>query len=317
MKDFTLREIEAFAAIMTHGTVTKAADFLNVAQPGISRLIAQLERKMGSNLFLREKKRLVPTAEARSLFAEVERSFISAREITRVARDLADLKSGKLKVGFLPALGSGVTPAIIKRFLVEHPEVKITVNIRATQTLIEWAGRNQIDLAVGVSSNYDNPAVAQHVLPAVPLVCVLPVEHPLAQSTSVTVRDLERANFISLLASDPLSAQIQQLASREGIRIPVAIETNLAATAIAFCREGWGVTVVDLLSAEAAPLDGLVIRPFEPKVTISYSIYRQKDAESSALADALTEYFITEMSELVERWRRTEGSNRAGLSSPS
>ena len=309
MKDFTLKEIEAFAAIMTHGTVTKAADFLNVAQPGISRLVAQLERKMGANLFLRERKRLIPTAEARSLFAEEKRSFISAREITRVARDLADLKSGKLKVGILPALGSGVTPTIIKRFLADHPDVRITVNIRSTQTLIEWAGRNQVDLAVGVSSNYENPAVVQHVLPAVPLVCVLPVDHRLAHSMSVDIRDLERANFISLLASDPLSAQIQQLASREGIRIPVAIETNLAATAIAFCREGWGVTVVDLLSAEAAPLDGLVIRPFEPKVTISYSIYRQKGESSSALADALAEYFIREMSELVERWESREGDD--------
>jgi DNA-binding transcriptional LysR family regulator len=301
MKDFTLREIEAFAAIMNHGTVTRAADFLNVAQPGVSRLIAQLEAKAGMALFLRRKKRLVPTAEALSLFLEVERSFISAKEITRVARDLADLKTGRLRIGILPALGSGIIPSIVQQFLADHSDVKVTVNIRSTQTLIEWAGRNQVDLAIGVTSNYDNPTVTRRLLPAVPVVCVLPEGHELATLPAVDVRHLSRTNFISLLPSDPMAVQIEQLCSREGVRIPVAIETNLAATAIAFCREGWGVTVVDLLSALAAPLEGLIVKPFAPSLSISYSIYRQKGSRASSLTDALIDFAIRRLSRIIER----------------
>lgn len=40
-KPFTVREVEAFAAVMRHGTVTKAADFLDVSQPGVSKLLQQ------------------------------------------------------------------------------------------------------------------------------------------------------------------------------------------------------------------------------------------------------------------------------------
>lgn len=142
MKDFTLREVEAFASVMQHGTVTKAADFLDIAQPGVSKLLAQFEAKAGFLVFHRHKKRLVPTPEAFTLCAEVERTFNSVRQITKVARDISDLRIGRLKIGLLPAMGSGVMPAIIYSFLGRHPEVRATINVRSTQTLVEWAGRN-------------------------------------------------------------------------------------------------------------------------------------------------------------------------------
>lgn len=299
MNDFTLRELEVFAAVMQHGTVTKAADFLDIAQPGVSKLLARLEAKIGYSLFNRQRQRLIPTAEAIALYAEVERSFISAREIMRVARDLGDLRAGRLKIGILPALGSGLIPGIIHGFQADHPGVRITVNIRSTQTLVEWAGRNQLDLAIGVTSNIEHPAVVRRTLPAVPVVCVVPEGHALAAVEVVTLEHLESAPLISLLASDPLVAQIERHAALANLRIPVAIETNLAATAIAFCQAGAGVTVVDYLSAVAAAADGVVIKRFEPALSIHYSIYRQKGSKASALTDALIERVVDELSAAI------------------
>ncbi|WP_414451578.1 LysR substrate-binding domain-containing protein [Burkholderia sp. 22PA0099] len=299
MSDFSLRELEVFAAVMQHGTVTRAADFLDIAQPGVSKLLARLEAKVGYSLFNRQRQRLVPTAEAISLYAEVERSFISAREIMRLARDLGDLRAGRLKVGILPALGSGVMPAIIQRFQADHPGVKLTVNIRSTQTLVEWAGRNQLDLAIGVTTSIDHPAVVRRTLPAVPVVCVVPEGHALAKVEVVTLQHLENVPLISLLASDPLVAQIERHAALANLRIPVSIETNLAATAIAFCQAGAGVTVVDYLSASANATQGVVIRKFEPALSIQYSIYRQKGSKASALTDALIERIVDELTRAI------------------
>jgi DNA-binding transcriptional LysR family regulator len=317
VSDFTLRELEVFAAIMQHGTVTKAADFLDIAQPGVSKLLARLEAKVGYSLFNRQRQRLIPTAEAISLYAEVERSFISAKEIMRLARDLGDLRAGRLKIGILPALGSGLMPGIIHKFQSDHPGVKITVNIRSTQTLIEWAGRNQLDLAIGVTTSIEHPAVVRRTLPAVPVVCVVPEDHTLATVEAVTLQHLENATLISLLASDPLVAQIERHAALANLRIPIAIETNLAATAIAFCQARAGVTVVDYLSASATAAKGVVIKKFQPALSINYSIYRQKGSKASALTDALIELVVDELTRAISGFESATGMPSGGCTGES
>ena len=65
-----IRQIEAFRAVMLRRTVTSAAESLHVSQPAVSRLLADLESRVGFVLFERQQGRLVPTAEARVLFEE-------------------------------------------------------------------------------------------------------------------------------------------------------------------------------------------------------------------------------------------------------
>ena len=67
------RQIEAFRAVMLSGTTTAAAKILNTTQPGISRLLAQLQSASGLKLFEIQRGRLLPTPEARELFAAVQR----------------------------------------------------------------------------------------------------------------------------------------------------------------------------------------------------------------------------------------------------
>ena len=62
------RQIQAFYAIMTTGTVTKAAKQLGISQPGVSNLIASFEHQIGFKLFSRMSGRLLPTPEAQRLF---------------------------------------------------------------------------------------------------------------------------------------------------------------------------------------------------------------------------------------------------------
>jgi DNA-binding transcriptional LysR family regulator len=70
-----LRQVEAFMAIAAAGSITAAAALLNVSQPGLSRLLMQLERRLGFPLFLRQGKRLTITPEGLDFREEVARSL--------------------------------------------------------------------------------------------------------------------------------------------------------------------------------------------------------------------------------------------------
>ena len=59
-----MRQVEAFRAVMMSGGITAAATMLNISQPSVSRLIADMERAVGFRLFDRRGARVHPTAQA-------------------------------------------------------------------------------------------------------------------------------------------------------------------------------------------------------------------------------------------------------------
>ena len=69
-----LRQLNTFAAIVEHGTVSRAAVRLHTAQPALSRQIAALEDELGIKLFDRIRRRLVLTAEGEQLLADCRAS---------------------------------------------------------------------------------------------------------------------------------------------------------------------------------------------------------------------------------------------------
>jgi DNA-binding transcriptional LysR family regulator len=97
-EDFKPREIEVFAAIMTHGTTTRAAEALELTQPAVSKTLARFQQKAGFEVFKKHRQRLVPTQEAHMLYAEVQRTYESARQISRTARDIRGLRNGRLNI---------------------------------------------------------------------------------------------------------------------------------------------------------------------------------------------------------------------------
>ena len=69
------RQIEVFRMVMRCGTLTSAAEALNVSQPALSQILLHTEDELGFKLFQRVKGRLIPTPEAEDLYPEVERLF--------------------------------------------------------------------------------------------------------------------------------------------------------------------------------------------------------------------------------------------------
>src|SRR6202044_555725 len=67
----TLRQIEVIRAVMLTGTIAGAARLLNVAAPGLSRLMKHTEDSLGAKLFSRRGGRFVPAPEARSIFTQI------------------------------------------------------------------------------------------------------------------------------------------------------------------------------------------------------------------------------------------------------
>ena len=289
-KEFTPREIEVFAAVMLHGTTTKAADSLDVTQPAVSKMLMQFTEKAGFPIFKKSRQRLVPTPEAHMLYAEVQRIFESARGISRAARDIRELLSGRLEICALPAFGLTLLPSIIADFSRLHPSISIALDVRSSVTVIQRASRNQLDIGIGATLADDIPSVTLRRFTSTPPVCVMPAGHPLSKLDVIRVEDLNGVDFISMRSGDPMRRQLDHLCEEKGIGRNVKLEVSLSNTCLSLVAAGAGVAIVDRLSAWMARDMPVEIKEFQPRLEVNLSIYRPWGVITSTIADTFADY---------------------------
>jgi len=200
------RQIEAFRAVMVAGGITTAAAAMRISQPAVSRLIRDLEARIGVTLFERRTGgRLRPTADAAALFLDVERYFVGLEQIDQSAAGLRRHSRGSLRVASLPALYVNWLPRFIGRFLAQRPDLNIELIGNSSEAIIELISSGRCDIGF-VDSPFDHPRIRREELAGVAAVAAIPASHMLAAKPVLVPADACIAEFVI----DGLSAECYQ-----------------------------------------------------------------------------------------------------------
>ncbi|HYD61497.1 MAG TPA: LysR family transcriptional regulator [Noviherbaspirillum sp.] len=142
------RQVQYFICLFEEGTVTRAAQRLNIVQPALSMQIAKLEDELGQQLFERTKQGMVPTAAARQmyrLFLPIMRDFTHAR--TQLMSTDGEI-SGHVNIGLIASITEGVLAETLGAFSSKYPNVDVRVADGYSATLSDWVAGGQIDAAI-------------------------------------------------------------------------------------------------------------------------------------------------------------------------
>ncbi len=291
---------------MIAGSVTQAAQLLEVSQPAVSRLIAHLEQELKFALFKRNRGRLHPTPEARYLYGEVERAMADFDRISQIAEDIRNKKTGHLRVACLPGFATSLLPRVVGQFLVQRPGITVSFQPRGNERIREWIAAQQFD--VGIGSDFEGHPAIEHESVFVRCVCVLPPRHPLAEKRLITPRDLDDLPFIAMNRDLVHFHHLRSAFDAAGANLNVKVETRQFAPACIMAAEGVGVSVVSEIDAAEYRGHGIEIRPFQPEISFALSILYPGDRPRSLV---LTEFisafkaslkpFVVESPEAAER----------------
>lgn len=277
----TLRQLEAFRALMAAGSVTKAAQAMGVSQPTVSRLIADLEAVAGLALFERARSGLHPTPEALAFDTEVERAFSGLSHLETVARGLRG--SARLSVVATPSILPQLTESLIGPFMREHPEIVLSLDVQTTRRSLEWVLTRQVELGLTFEP-VNNAELAVSVVGRSEAVCLIPKEHRLARSTRPIQLDaMVGEDFV---AFKPDSVFQQQLDSRFAAaggapRVRAEVRTTEAA-----CLLAASLPALTVIPSGAAPRGGdrLVARRVVPAIPSEIVVVRHATRPLSAAA---------------------------------
>ncbi len=281
----TLRQLEAFRALMTAGSVTRAAQVMGVSQPTVSRLIADLEAEAGLALFERARSGLLPTPEALAFDTEVERAFSGLSHLETVARGLRG--SARLSIVATPSILPELTESLIGPFMRGHPDIVLSLDVQTTQRSLEWVLNRQVELGLTFEP-VNAPELAASVVGRSEAVCLVPTQHPLAHSTDpIGLESLAGENFVAFKPDSLFQQQLERRFAAAGSapRIRAEVRTTEAA-----CLLAASLPALTVIPSGAAPRGGdrLVARRVVPAIPSEIVVvHHAARALSSAARDFL------------------------------
>lgn len=270
MRGLNPRQIEAFRALILAGSVGSAANVLNVSQPAVSRMIRDFQHAVGLVLFERRGTRLVPTSEALSLYAEVERTFVGLEHIAKTATELRTRRAGSLRVAALPALANGFLPRFAGQFSTERPRLDLVVSGMASHAVLTAVVHGQCDLGFA-EATFEHAAIKVEQMPSVPYMAILPEGHRLARKAKLRPKDFEGESYVSLGQSSLSRFRLDRMFAEHGVSRIMRIETPLSEIACSLVAAGAGVSLCESFTASEYATRGIVVRLFEPRIEFEYS----------------------------------------------
>lgn len=280
------RHLEVFRAIMRSGSVTGAGALLGMSQPGISRLLSQMERLTGFPLFTRVRGRLQPTPMAEQLYEEAERIFVGIREIATLCDRLRHREPKRVMIASMPVLTLSLLPLVALAWRRAGRTQTLSIHSRVAGSVLGLVASRQADIGLGIHLARV-PGVRSAPLVKTRFYCAMTVDNPLAERDMIEPGDLDGEPFIALSRDELSQSTINSVLLRAGVRPREVAECRLVSAAAAMAAVGVGVTMVDAFSVVPFLQEGLVLKPFEPKVSLDYRILWAEDAEDSFGRDVL------------------------------
>lgn len=264
MNSVELRHLRYFVAVAEELHFGRAAERLNVAQPGLSQQIQALERELGVTLFDRTSRRVALTPAGAVLLTEGKWALAQTERALDRTRRAGRGELGRVTVAAIGSATYDVVPAVLREHRRRFPDVELVLREMSTGAQVNALRAREIDVGF-LRLPADTHDLVTTTVREETMMLMLPTSHPFAERPEVP---------LAALAGEPL------------IVFPAAPRPSWADTVIAACRQAGfdphvvqeameSATVISLVAAEVGlalvpeglrvlARSGVVCRPVAP-----------------------------------------------------
>jgi LysR family nitrogen assimilation transcriptional regulator len=250
-----IKQLRYFVKVAELSSVGKASDFLNIAQPTLSRQIRALEIELKTNLFSRDGRGVQLTPRGRR-FLEHARGLLHAADTAMDAIDEGkSVYEGKVIVGMTPSIGHRIIPDYISRFTERFPRASLSIVEGYSQALAEQVVMGKLDFALLL-----NPQASPNLLidPVGPEVLYLIGAKPAGDNSDyVNLSDIGGIPLIMPHTIHTIRPLVEYEAARLGVMLNIAFEIDSVRSISALVQKGRGHTVMPLNSMRDPEVKGL------------------------------------------------------------
>ncbi|MBL1141538.1 MAG: LysR family transcriptional regulator [Proteobacteria bacterium] len=275
---FEFRHLRSFIVIAEELSFRKAAEVLHIAQPALSRQIAQLEEALDCQLFDRQKRKIKLTEAGKYLYEKLPNVINQIYEVSQHTQKIATGQSAILKIGYSSAAMSSFLPAIIRELQnnLESCEFKFVED--TSNELIRAVTKEQLNAAF-ILFRPKLPLLKTIPIKADKMGIILPEDHDLTRKKRIALKDLKDETLILFPrhTNPEMYDEIISSCQNAGFSPKAIIETAPRSTAIGLVAAGQGIATI-AESLKDTSVKGTTYRPLEqPCPMINYSCIVRSD----------------------------------------
>lgn len=264
-----IEDVRAFVAAVDTGSVAKAALFLNLTQPAITRRIQRLEDALGVILLDRDSKPARPTRTGEAAY---QRCIAVLRATEALARETrGTVAAGPLRVGLTLALSEAVLAPAIEAVQAHSPDVALQISTERSAILRKQVRDGQLDAAV-IGARTDRPLDDPHALALGTERVLILAGRDSALPSRAKLTDFAGVKWIINPNGCGFRDQLERALAANGFVLDVIAETWGAALQIALIARGIGVGLIpERLVAESPHRDRVrvvTVEDFAPALAI-------------------------------------------------
>lgn len=287
--DLSTKHLRAVVTLARYGSFVAAAADLRLSQPGLSRIVAQAESRLGVRLFARGTRSVAPTEAGRAFLPAAERMLAELTQEADKARTLDGEMRGQLTIACLMSISHRVLPEALVAFRKQHPKMHVQIREGIASGVIEDIRSGLADFGVGPATSQGGITTARAATES--CYVVLPRGHRLARTPVLRLKDLVDEPMVSMPADSGLRRTIDTAAGAEGVQLSHSIITNQFSSLFGFVGNELGVSIVPAAALPGASDDRIVARPLRPAITRRIGILRREDRALSPGAAAFLAIF--------------------------
>lgn len=290
-KPMEIRQLEAFAAVMSTGSMTGAARLLARSQPAVTRLVHELQAAVGYPLLTRCGPRVTPTPEGFLFYEEVKHLLGSWRRLQWRASEIVHGAGEPLVLATTSAVAVGLLPQALRQVERDTGPTSVRLHTGSPERVVQsvMTGAAQLGAA---SLPLDHRGLQLLWIGQAPCVAVLAEDDPLAAARPLALSDLAGRRIITLSNPYRLRHRIDEALPRAGAANDT-VETNSSVNALALVRSGLGVALLDPLTTHGVPMQGVRSQPLDSPIPFFFGVIvpdgRPPTKRLLALSEALRE----------------------------
>lgn len=242
--DTNLEYYRFFYYVGKYKSISLAAKELAVSQPAVSQAIRNLERELGSSLFMRTARGVRLTAEGEVLYSYVKRGYETILLGEKKFLEMQDLESGEICIGASDMTLQFYLLEHLERFHEAYPKIKVTVTNATTPETLRHLQDGRIDF--GVVSTPMEAGKNLHVTPvrAIEDIFVAGKKFSYMQGGKLSYKELEKMPLMCLEGNTSTRRYVEQFLREQDVKITPEFELPTSDMLIQFAKRGLGIASV-------------------------------------------------------------------------
>lgn len=232
-------------AVRQNFNLTEAARALFTSQPGVSKAIIELEEELGIDIFTRHGKRIRGLTEpGRAVLKSVELIMQEIEGLKSIGKEFAAHDSGSFTIATTHTQARYALPKVVQAFTQKYPKVRLSLLQGNPKQIAEMVLRDQADLAIATEAIEEIDGLIslpcyqwEHLL-------VVPPDHPLLKSKSVTLEEIAAYPLITYDAAFAGRNKIDHAFSLRSLKPDILLEAIDADVIKTYVELGLGVGII-------------------------------------------------------------------------